>query len=111
MRPQIRELSAVDISEPILVDYQQEDFKVALQLDFQGGTATASVQTTLDDPYDDYLVDFNTDATWFDVTDLGAISANAQGNIFFPVRAVRLNVTAFTSGPVRLTLLQANPSG
>ena len=111
MRPQTRELSAVAISDPILVDYQQQDFKLALQLDFQGGTATASVQTTMDDPYADYATDFNTNATWFDVTDLAAVSANAQGNVFFPIRAVRLNVTAFTSGPVKLTALQSNAPG
>jgi len=62
----------------------------------------------MDDPFRrDYQTDFNTDGVWFDTTGLSALTANAQGNIFFPVRAIRLNVTAFTSGSVTLTILQS----
>ncbi len=108
MRPQTRTLSAVAISDPMIVDRLQRDFKVGLQVQITG-TATASVQATMDDPRADYPTDYNTDAVWLDVTDLAALTANAQGNVFIPVQAIRLNVTAHTSGDVILTALQATP--
>lgn len=108
MRPQYRSISAVAISDPIVVDHQQGEFKVGLAVALKDTPAlTYSVQFTMDDPTADYSTDYNTDATWFDVTDMAALTANAVGNIFFPVRAVRLNVTAHTTGTAELTLLQA----
>lgn len=100
MRPVVINLSAIAASGPHLPDTQQADFKLGLQLVFSG-TATASVETTMDDLHDSTLT-----PTWFPVLDLSAISANTQGNVFFPVTGVRLNVTALTGGDVRLTILQ-----
>lgn len=107
MRRQISTLSAVAIADPIVLDRNQKDFKISLALVFSD-TATASVETTSDDPEAVYPTDFNTDATWFPVLGLNAITTDAQGNVFFPISAVRLNVTAHTSGTVTLTVLQAN---
>lgn len=108
MRPIVVELSAAGLSRPIPVDFAQPDFKLTLQVGLtNGATLTYSVQNTADDPYRrDYETDFNTDADWFNTTGLAGLSASAQGNIFFPVQAVRLNVTAYTSGTARLTVLQ-----
>lgn len=107
MRPIIVTLDSVSISDPIVVDNYQDNFKVGLQAAFSAGAnATVTVQSTMDDPYADYDTDFNTDATWFDVTGMSALTAGAQGNIFFPVRAIRLNMTARTAGSVTLTVLQ-----
>ncbi len=100
MRPVVITLAAIAVSDPHLPDMQQLDFKLGLQMVFSG-TATASAQATMDD-----LNDSTITPTWFDITDLTGITASAQGNVFFPVTGIRLNVTAFTSGTVRLTILQ-----
>ncbi len=104
MRPARLVLAAVDTLIH-KVDYQQQDFKLGLQMVFEG-VATASAEATMDD-----LEDSDITPVWFPITDLDAISANAQGNVFFPVRAVRLNVTAHTNLDVILTILQANAPG
>ena len=107
MRPITVTLNSVSISDPIVVDNYQDNFKLGLQAAFSAGAnATVSVQSTMDDPYADYATDFNTNANWFDVTGMAALTGSAQGNVFFPVRAVRLNMTARTAGSVTLTVLQ-----
>ena len=45
----------------------------------------------------------------FDNEFLVALAASEDGNYAFPVRAVRLNVTAWTSGTAQLTVIQAGP--
>lgn len=109
MRPKVITLSAAGVSAPIPVNNEQANFKITLQAVVSGGAVlTYSVQNTADDPFRrDYPTDFNTDGNWFDTTGLAALTTSAQGNIFFPVRAVRLNITAHTSGSVTLTILQA----
>lgn len=101
MRPVRLTLAAVDTLIH-KVDYQQQDFKLGLQMEFDG-VATASAEATMDD-----LEDSSITPLWFGITDLTAINANAQGNVFFPIRAVRFNVTAHTNLDVHLTILQAN---
>ena len=68
------------------------------------GTTTYSVQHTFDDVY---APNFNpATANWFNHATVVAATANADGNYAFPVRGIRLNLTAGT-GSVVLTLLQA----
>lgn len=79
------------------------DPSVALQVVILTGTATYSVQQTLDDPA-------SGDVTWFDHPDaaLVASTTNRQGNYAYCPRAVRLNVTAIAGGAtVTLTVIQA----
>jgi hypothetical protein len=104
MRPQ-RVVLGSATTKVVPVDFQQQDFKLGLQMEFTD-TATASAEATMDDVQDSDIT-----PVWFAITDLDGITADAQGNVFFPIRAVRLNVTAWTSGDVILTILQANAPG
>lgn len=101
-------LSSVAISDPVLIDYTQMDFKVGLSLNVVSGTNTSSVQFSLDDPQAVYATDYNTDATWYDVTGLAAKSADTVAALTIPCRAVRLNMTANSSGSATLTIVQAH---
>ena len=76
--------------------------EVSLQLDVTG-TATCTVQQTLDDPFDSTIT-----PTWIDHPDVNLVGATAdkQGNYAFIPRAVRLRQTA-GSGSARLTIVQA----
>lgn len=118
MRPQVVSATgngaSVVVSNPVVVNYRQNNFKVGLAA-VVGGTGTVSytVQHTLDDPYSfSSTSDFNTNATWFDndEPDLVNATGNQDGNIFFPVRAIRLSLSATTAATrtVTLTVLQGN---
>ena len=109
MRPQITSTSGVEISNPIIVNYRQNNFKIGLATDVVV-PATYTIQHTLDDPADfSGITDYNTNANWFDndLADLVGATTNQDGNIFFPIRAIRLNQTA-GAGSVELTVLQGN---
>jgi len=101
-------LGSVTISDPVKVDYAQHDFNIGLSLNVVSGTNTSSVQYSLDDPDAVYATDYNTDAIWYDVTGLDAKTADTSAALIVPCRAVRLNMTAWTSGTATLTIVQAH---
>ncbi len=45
----------------------------------------------------------------FDDATITAKTGNAQGSTNFPIRAIRLNVTTYSSGNVTLTIIQGSP--
>jgi hypothetical protein len=95
----------VGISAACPLSHVNDPFNSTQALVFTG-TATAKVQFTLDDPTGASDAQ-GSNLTWFDHATLTGISANTVGNIAFPVRAIRLNVTAWTSGSVTMTVLTA----
>ena len=109
MRPYVTPaVGSVAISAPVKVDYIQQDFNIGLSLNVVSGTNTSSVQYSLDDPDAVYATDYNTDAVWYDVTGLDAKTADTSAALIVPCRAVRLNMTAWTSGTATLTIVQAH---
>jgi hypothetical protein len=80
-------------------------FNVGLLADVTG-TLTYSVEYTFDDVQAAGYVPAS--GVWNAVSGMGAQTADTTGSLSFPVTAVRLNVTAWTSGSVTLTVLQ-NP--
>jgi len=68
------------------------------------GTATYNVEYTLDDIYNLPSAQI----TWQPLSTMSAKSATADAKIDFPVTAVRLNVTAWTSGNVVMHILQGD---
>lgn len=100
MRPVSVTVTGVDVSAPIPIDQYLNPTSIGLGVVISA-TATYDVQHTFDDIFDP-----NVTPTWFDHPTLNGQTANADGNLAFPPRAVRLNVTAST-GSVTLTLVQA----
>jgi hypothetical protein len=80
-------------------------FNVGLLADVTG-TLTYSVEYTFDDVQANNYSPAS--GVWNAVTGMGAQTADTTGSLSFPVTGVRLNVTAWTSGSVTLTVLQ-NP--
>jgi len=101
-------LGSITISDPVLVDYIQSDFNLGLSINVVSGTNTSSVEYSLDDPHATYATDYNTDATWHSFSSLAAKTANTAASLTVPCRAVRLNMTAWTSGSANLTVIQAH---
>lgn len=103
MRPVKVTVSSQTESATIPLDWRQEDFKVALGVVLSGGAVlTYTVEHTFDD-----IQDASVTPTWLPNSGLDSLTATDDGNIAFPVRACRLNVTAYTSGDATLTVIQA----
>lgn len=97
------QVSSVAASNPIVIDHLAENFAVSFAVTLGGGTLTYDVEHTFDDIFDPSVT-----PTWFDHSSVAAkVNVNADGNYAFPVRAIRLNVTAYTSGTATLTVIQA----
>lgn len=100
MKLQSVTVAAVAVSAPIVLDREANPFSVGLKLTVTG-TNTSSIEVTLDDVFDPTVT-----PTWLALTSLSALTATTTGNIAFNCTAVRLNVTAFTSGSAKLQVMQ-----
>ncbi len=70
----------------------------SLQLGISGGTITASVEITMDDPA-------SGSAVWTPHADLTSKTASAHAVVSFPIRGARVNVASITAGAATLTAL------
>lgn|SRR3990172_2510058 len=104
MRRQTVTVSSATSSAAIPVDYRAMNFQIGLGC-VMTGTLTYKLQHTFDDVFDPSVT-----PTWFDHSVVTGQTANKDGNYSFPVSAIRLTVTAYTSGSVTLTMLQASGS-
>lgn len=104
-RPIRKTLSAVGVTPPIPMDiYPPTHISVAVTL-APASTLTYTVQHTYDDVFREGFDPAT--ATWFNNADLTGDIANGETNYVVPVTAIRLNVTAFTSGSATITVIQS----
>jgi hypothetical protein len=110
MRPIRKTLNSATSTAPIPLNIHADSFEVSLTVSLPAGSSlTYTVEYTVDDVFDN---EFNpATATWFPVTGLSAQTISASGNLVFPVTAVRMRVSTFTSGSATLTLIQSGISG
>jgi len=102
MTPQVISLSAAGSTAWIPVDYKQNPFYINLALVLSDTPSlTCKVEYTLDNIFDSSIT-----PTAFTHTGLSSVSTNTTGSITYPVRAIRLTVSSWTSGTVTLTALQ-----
>lgn len=107
MRPLTQTVSSQATGAPLPTSSQNGQFGYGVGVTITG-TLTATVEYTFDDPEANYATDFATDANWFSDIDLTDIVSSTSGNIIVPVSAIRLDVTAYTSGSAVLVALAAN---
>jgi hypothetical protein len=100
MRPVTISVTGVATSSIAPLDRLISPFNIGLGA-VVSGTVTYTIQHTFDDIYDSTVT-----PTWFPHATLVNLTANADGNYAFPVRAIRINNTAGT-GTTTLTILQA----
>lgn len=102
MRRQVVTVSSATSSAPLQVDYNLAQFNIGFGCVISAGAVlTYKVQHTFDDVFNSAIT-----PTWFDNSTVTAQTANKDGNYTSPVAAIRLTVTAYTSGNVTLTALQ-----
>lgn len=105
MRAITRTLSAAGTSTAIPMDTYSDPFNVGVAV-VMTGTLTYSVEHTFDDIFNSAVT-----PTWFANTGLSAKTTSSDGNYAYPVRAIRLNITSFTSGSATMTVIQAGMPG
>lgn len=109
MVPIVKSLSAAATTSALPLDHFRNPFNVAIAVALSNTpTLTYSVEYTLDDPAM-ATTSAGAGLTWFSHATLAGQTASAVGNIAFPVRAVRLNVTSYTAGTATITVIQAGP--
>lgn len=110
MRPINQIAAAAGPTSPVPMDHYRQPFNVGLAVVLEPGSSlTYTVEHTFDDVFSPT---FNpATAAWFPNATLTNKTASMDGNYAFPVSAIRLNITSFTSGSARFTLIQAGMSG
>lgn len=106
MRPIRVSVGSATTSQVIPLDQYISPFNVSIGVALSAGAnLTYKVQHTFDDVFSPT---FNpATATWYDHATLAAKIASSDGNYAFPVSAIRLNVTPYTSGTATMNVLQA----
>jgi hypothetical protein len=107
MRPFVSNITGVGVSSVYPPDNYVSPFNLALSV-LVTGTVTYTVQYTFDDVFASGFSPAS--ANWVDHPSLTAQTATKDSNIAYPVRGVRINVTAGT-GTARLTVIQAGGGG
>jgi hypothetical protein len=97
-----RTLSTVTNSDPVMLDWLQASFAVAI-----GCVATGTVNYKVQHTFDDQAAIAANTATWFDHSSLVNKTASSDGNYAFPVTAVRLVINSGTpTYSVVMTVIQ-----
>jgi hypothetical protein len=90
-------------TQTIPADWRENPFELAIGVILSSGaTLTYAAQHTLDD-----VQDTSSALNWLTNDSLTGKTASDDGNVAFPVRGVRLVITAFTSGTATATFIQS----
>jgi len=110
MRPIRVAVNGQTASRVIPLDTYQVPFNVSIGVVLSvGASLTYSVEHTFDNVQADGF-DPST-ATWFSNAGLSTKTTSLDGNYSFPVTAMRLNVTTYSSGTATMTVIQAGMPG
>ncbi len=102
MRPQVVTVSSQASSAWIPVDMYQTPFNIGFGVTLAtDSTLTYSVEHTFDDIFDSSVT-----PVAFPHATVAGETTNQDGNYAYPVRAIRLTVSAYTDGSATLTILQ-----
>lgn len=110
MRPIRQTVSELGVSAPIPLDIYIAPFQIGVGTTLSAGAAlTYKLQYTYDDVFAPSF-DAST-ATWFDSTDITGETTVTSTVFEVPCTAIRLNVTAHTSGSATINVIQAGRPG
>jgi hypothetical protein len=97
-------LASVTAGIAIPVNQYANNFNLGLAIVVPSGTNTSAVQYTLDDIYDPAVT-----PVWFTAAaPLTGVTASTAASFTIPCTAVRLNMTAWTSGSAYLLVVSSS---
>lgn len=100
MKAQVVTIAQAGASSPIVINTNVTPINIAFVAKVSGGASlTYKLQYTYDDP--------SNITTWYDDANIVSETTTQEGSLALPFTAVRLNLTAYTSGNVQFTLVQA----
>lgn len=109
MRPIRVTVSSATASNAIPLDQYISPFNIGLGVSLSAGASlTYTVQHTFDDIFS--LTFDPATANWFSHATMVNKTVSFDGNYAYPVTAIRLNVTSYTSGSATMTVVQAGIS-
>lgn len=100
-RPTSVTVSSATSSAAIPINWRAGNFGIGIGCVVPSGTLTYKVQHTFDNIFDPAVT-----PVWFDHASITGKTTNFDGNYAYPVTAIRLTVTAYTSGSVIMTVIQ-----
>ena len=105
-RPVRVTVSGATVSNPIPLNNYADPFNVGFGVKLSSGASlTYTVEHTFDDVFSPSFSPST--AVWYSNSTVVTQTTNKDGNYAFPVTAIRLNVTVWTSGTATLTSIQA----
>lgn len=106
MRPIRVTVSSATVSNVIPLDQYISPFNLGLGVSLSAGASlTYTVQHTFDDVFSPTFDPAT--ANWFSHATMVNKTTSFDGNYAYPVTAIRLNVTVYTSGSATMTVVQA----
>lgn len=106
MRPVRVQVGSQTTSAVIPMDQYISPFNAGISVDLSDGAdLTYTVQHTFENVFANGWSPAS--AKWYSHSSLAAKTASSDGNYAYPVSAIRLNVTAYTSGTAVMNVLQA----
>lgn len=106
MRPIRVTVSSATASNVIPLDQYISPFNLGLGVSLSAGASlTYTVQHTFDDVFSSTFDPAT--ANWFSHATMVNKTTSFDGNYAYPVTAIRLNVTVYTSGSATMTVVQA----
>lgn len=106
MRPIRVTVSSATVSNVIPLDQYISPFNLGLGVSLSAGASlTYTVQHTFDDIFSPTFDPAT--ANWFSHATMVNKTTSFDGNYAYPVTAIRLNVTVYTSGSATMTVVQA----
>lgn len=110
MRPIRVTVASQASSAPVPLDHYQGPFNVGIAVVLSAGASlTYTVEHTFDDVFASGF-DAST-ATWFPNSGLAAKTTSLDGNYAFPIMALRLRISTYSSGTASMTVIQAGMPG
>lgn len=106
MRPVRVQVGSQTTSTVVPMDQYISPFNVGISVDLSAG---ASLTYTVEHTFENVFADgWNpASAKWYSHSSLAAKTASSDGNYAYPVSAIRLNVTVYSSGTATMNVLQA----
>jgi len=106
VRPIRVTVSSAAASNVIPLDQYISPFNIGLGVSLSAGASlTYTVQHTFDDVFSSTFDPAT--ANWFSHATMVSKTTSFDGNYAYPVTAIRLNVTVYTSGSATMTVVQA----